>query len=77
MSKISDIWNWSIDGLSSNLIDFEWFNGKKIKQNNLIKDYSSYLFGNGIIKQKRVKEGNCFSSSFHGIWCHLNTNRFI
>lgn len=53
MTRINDIFVWSENILAPNLI-----HPLKPYQDNLISDDSSYLFGNAIIKQKRIKQGN-------------------
>ena len=53
MTRINDIFVWSKNILAPNLI-----HPLKPNQDNLISDDSSYLFGNAIIKQKRIKQGN-------------------
>ena len=49
VERISDIYNWSMNVLAPNLIQ---------PQLNLIRDNSSILLGNAIIKQKRIIQGN-------------------
>ena len=55
--KISDIWNWTVNILIPNLHTTHWNNSQIINQSFLINDLSSVIFGNAIIKQKRVSEG--------------------
>ena len=56
VERISDIYNWSMNVLAPNLIQ---------PQLNLIRDNSSILLGNAIIKQKRIKKGNHSIDNIH------------
>ncbi len=48
VTRISDIYEWSVNVLAPNLSQ---------PQVNLIRDNSSIVLGNAIIKQKRIKKG--------------------
>lgn len=57
---LNDIWSQIIELFLPNLFAFKWYNGEIVKENNnLIYDFSSYLFGFAIIKQKRIKKEFC------------------
>ena len=55
--RVSDIWDWSISTLVTNLVETKYYNGNETNQNYLMNDFSSIIFGYAIIKQKRIKNG--------------------
>lgn len=60
VQKLNDIWDWSANILIPNLNIKKWNNSQTINESFLISDYSSIIFRNVVMKQKRVKAGIWF-----------------
>ena len=70
VERKEDIWNWLVK--LPNVIKCQ--NEDRFCGNNLIKDYSSHLFGYLIVKQKRIKQEKC-SNKFKSLetdWKDVN-----
>ena len=61
-SRVSDIWDWASNYLAPNTISPSWYNGAILNQTYLINDVSSIIFGYAVIKQKRIKQSESFST---------------
>ena len=55
VKQASDIWIWAKQTLVPSLKGFTWYNGQSLdNETYLIGDYSSYVFGYAVMRQKRI-----------------------